>query len=193
MMFDVAAVFAPALGQIVCGDAYRVLRAGPVLMIALADGLGHGPHAELAAARFCDVVEANASMSLDGILGIADRELKPTRGAAGAILRLDKARGRVEFCGVGNVSIHAFGRSALSAVSTPGILGRRSRTIRAFEAILSRGDGFVLFTDGIESRAAWAKDLSGSAAQFADRVMNSHRKAHDDATCVVVRYGADGV
>ena len=46
----------PANGEVVCGDHCAVVAEGAVTLIAVADGLGHGPHAATAAQQFCAVV-----------------------------------------------------------------------------------------------------------------------------------------
>jgi hypothetical protein len=94
----------------------------------------------------------------------------------------------LQFAGVGNIAFGARSTSSVSAFSTAGILGRRIRTIRTWEAPLSPGDGLVLHTDGISPRFALG-DLPWStpSAAIADLILRSGGKRGDDATCVVVR------
>jgi hypothetical protein len=188
LSYEISTAGRPIDGETVSGDMGRVFEErGGGRLVALADGLGHGEAAALAAARFCEVVERRLSESLESILQAAAADLAGTRGAAGALLRL-LPHGRLEFAGVGNVGLMARTLFPVSAFSTAGILGRRIRTVRTFEASLSVGDDLILYTDGVSLRS----DLDGlpwgaSAIAIARAIVRDHGKPTDDATCMVVR------
>src|SRR5262249_47377740 len=137
MGFVARAAFRAAHGEEVCGDAWRAIERDGRLLVAVADGLGHGPAAREAAEQFCALAEARYAEPLEAVLSVARGALSSTRGAAAALLALDLDRATVSFSGLGNVSVVAFGGSALSAVSMPGILGRRALRMRTFAAPLS--------------------------------------------------------
>jgi hypothetical protein len=133
------------------------------------------------------VVEKHEGEPLVRILLTADRALVGTRGVAGALLRL-LPHGRLQFAGVGNVGLAASAAIHVAARSSAGILGRKVRNVRAWEATLSPGDGLVMYTDGISIRhdlreLPWG--AQGSA--IAEAVLRRDGKPTDDATCMVVR------
>ncbi len=181
----------PAAGETLCGDAYAIVRRGRTTLVALADGLGHGPHAARAAQAFCSHVEAAADRSLDAILASADGAIAGTRGVAAALLRLDPPA-HFEFAGVGNVVLRVLARKPLHPLSVAGTLGRRSaRRVRCERFPVERGDLLVMHTDGVSGRY----ELDGLRGTPPDRVarelLERHGHPHDDATCLVVEWDED--
>lgn len=95
------------------GDAWTCVRAGHLLTLMLADGLGHGPDAALASTAAVEAVRGSGHLPPAELLRRLDDALRGTRGAAAAVTQLDARAGRLRFCGVGNV-----GRGCARA--TPG-------------------------------------------------------------------------
>ncbi len=183
-----------AEGETLCGDAYAVVRRGRSTLVALADGLGHGPEAARAARAFCSHAEAVADRPLEAILESADRVVAETRGVAAALLRLDPP-GHFEFAGVGNVVLRAFSSRPIHPLSVAGVLGRRSaRKLRCERFPVDRGDLLVLFTDGVSGRWDFASFRGEAPGRLAQALLDAHGRTHDDATCLVVRWddGAGG-
>jgi len=183
----IAAAQIPAEGEEICGDAYAILN-GSTTLVAVADGLGHGPKANEAATSFCSFVESSRSLELPDILWEASRAISSTRGVAAVLLRLDPEAGVLSFAGVGNVDVQAVSRKPIRPVSMPGIVGHRIRKIVQFDYELSPGDLIAIYTDGISSRYQIGDFVHLDEQQMADAIMDSHRKKHDDATCLVIRY-----
>lgn len=182
----------PAEGEVLCGDAYVIVRRGPRTLVAVADGLGHGPEAARAARAFCSHAEAAADAPLETILASGDRAVAGTRGVAASLLRLDPP-GHAEFAGVGNVMLRVVGRAPAHPLSVAGILGRRNaRRLRCERFAVAHGDLLVLFTDGVSAR--WEANGLGADApdRLARALLDRHGRSHDDATCVVVRWGPPG-
>ncbi len=181
----------PAEGETLCGDAYTIVPRGRVTLVALADGLGHGPHAARAAQAFCSHVEAAADRPLDAIMASADRAIAGTRGVAAALLRLDPP-GHFEFAGVGNVVLRVLCRTPIHPFSVAGTLGRgNARRARCERFPVERGDLLVMHTDGVSGR--W--ELDGLRGEPPDRLarelLDVHGRSHDDATCLVVRWDGE--
>ena len=168
------------------GDAYVVLRTENVLL-AMADGLGHGPTAREAALAFCEFVSLHADWPLDAILRASSQAMAHTRGAAAGLLRIGLGTGRASFAAVGNVELRTASARPFHPVSTPGIVGRPFRNVVVFEYEMSPGDTLVLHTDGISSRMDPSLLAGLDEQDAADAVLREHGKDHDDATCVVVR------
>ncbi len=171
-------------GEDVCGDAYAVVSKQETTIV-VADGLGHGPEAAAAAQLICRYVEEHADESLDTILQGATLAAKGTRGAAVALLRIGARR--LSFSAVGNVELRTLTRRPFSPVGAPGIVARPLRRVRVFEHLFDSQDLFALFTDGISTSFSLDGYESQPVQRIAESVVSSHGKAHDDATCVVVR------
>lgn len=174
-------------GEAQCGDDVSVTRSDRSCIVAVADGLGHGVLAAMAARAAVGFVATNASEDVATLLLRADRALCTTRGVALAVLRFDLAEHRLEYGGVGNVELFAVSRQAIRAINCPGYLGGRARKILVSSYSLAPGDFIAVCTDGISSRASLVDHVGKRAAEAARAILTQHAKDHDDATCVVVR------
>ncbi|WP_437300663.1 SpoIIE family protein phosphatase [Sorangium sp. So ce426] len=174
-----------AAGEEIAGDEVVVVRQSPWVLIGLADGLGHGPHAAQAASAFCRYVEDHASMPIEDLLTGAGEQLASTRGAAAALLRIDESVGELEFSGVGNIAMKAITRTAMPSFCSAGILGRRVRRLRSFRFPISPGDVVLLHSDGISSGFDLGAFRDFDPEEMARRIVDAHKKSFDDATCVV--------
>lgn len=178
----------PADGETLCGDAYVIVPRGRTTLVALADGLGHGPEAARAARSFCAHVEADADAPLEEILAAADRAVAGTRGVAASLLRLDPP-GHAEFAGVGNVVLRVLGRTPVHPLNVAGIIGRRStRRLRCERFAVQHGDLLVMHSDGVSGRWALDAPSAGPPDRVARTLLETYGRPHDDATCVVVRW-----
>jgi negative regulator of sigma-B (phosphoserine phosphatase) len=186
MNLRIANVQRPARGETVCGDAFTVVT-GQVTIVALADGLGHGPLAAEASEAFCAYVERHEGQGLEQLLRGGTVALNGTRGAAAAVLRIDQVAGRVSFAGVGNIELQAVSREPIRPVCTPGIVGRPLRKVIAFHYNLHAGDLLALYSDGISSRFDLAAFRRLRTQGIAQAVLAQHGKSHDDATILVLR------
>jgi serine/threonine protein phosphatase PrpC len=180
----------PAVGQSVCGDVSVIARSAPTTLLCLADGLGHGPEANVAAAAACRYAEAHAAEPLERLLHGMDAALANLRGAAVSVLEIDLAAARARFAGVGNVDLRAVARTGVAPPTGPGVLGRGVRRVRVWEYPIAEGDLFVLVSDGISSRFDLEPMARLGAQALADRIVAQHHKSHDDGSCVVARVAA---
>jgi anti-sigma regulatory factor (Ser/Thr protein kinase) len=190
---EVAVVGRRLEGERVTGDDASFVRFDGHLLLALADGLGHGPNARLAAQRAIRAARASAALELPELMLACDRAVEGTRGCVLCLERLEQQTGAIDHAGVGDVSGALFGAgSARRLVNEAGLLGARGRRRppRMQRAQLQAGEVLVLFTDGIQSRV----DLSGEAFMLrqrpyaiAEHVLERWARGHDDAMVVVVR------
>lgn len=173
-------------GETKNGDAVLIKTLGDATLIALIDALGHGPAAADTAAVAVDFLRAQEDFSsvralMDGL----HQRMHGTRGAAVLLCVIEG--GHLVGCSVGNVELRSL-LDKLPAVLTPGIVGVRLRNMRIFEATLRAGERLVLFSDGLSSSLR-ALDAHGRGGLDAcDYLMLRHRRAHDDATVVVVDF-----
>jgi hypothetical protein len=181
----------PANGETLCGDAYAIVRRGPKTLVALADGLGHGPEAALAAQAFCSHAQASADRPLESILTSAHGAISGTRGVAAALLRLDPP-GHFEFAAVGNVVLRVFARKPIHPLSVAGTLGRRNvRPPRCERFAVEQGDLLVMHTDGVSDRYDLDRLRGEPPDRVAQQLLDVHGRSNDDATCLVVRWNGE--
>lgn len=183
---EVFAATRPLAGQAVNGDAYLDHSAGGMRIVSIADGLGHGPEANLASAKAVGILKENCSKDLYALVDILQSGLKDTRGVAMSVMRFSLAERCMEYIGVGNVELHSTNRS-ISPISYSGILGHALRKAKVFKYPYDEGDVFALFSDGLSGRFSLDPADARSCEEMARDLLASHGKAHDDATVVVVR------
>ena len=184
---EIATIHRPIHGERVCGDVSLVHR-GETTLVALADGLGHGPQAAEAAQAFCDFLAQHPDEPMEYLLRSASSAVSGTRGLAGGVLRFDERTHQVEFAGVGNIEVNAVSQSPIRPVCSPGIIGRPIRVIKPYQFAVVPGDLLVMHSDGLSSRMDLASLRTLAPAALAEKLLELYGKRHDDASCVVVRY-----
>jgi len=185
------AVVAPYPGETVCGDAWAFGLPGGKPTLMLVDGSGHGALAETAAAIAVETFLARLSENLMQLVENIHRALAPTRGAAVAVVQVDRAQQVARYVGVGNIigAILA-GGEAKRMVSHNGTAGHIAPRIREFTYPYT-GDGAVLLhSDGLSNRwdIAQYPGLTAAHPSLAAGVLyRDHRRGRDDASVVVMR------
>jgi anti-sigma regulatory factor (Ser/Thr protein kinase) len=191
---EVAIVARPHPDDTICGDDATFVRGDDDLVIAVVDGLGHGPLAREAAARAIATVHAASHLPLPELLARCDGELAATRGAVMAVARIDFAAASLEHAAIGNIvtRIHDADGTAHPLLSTAGTLGvsRPTRRLTAERASLAAPRILSAVSDGIVTRL----DLSGDVAVLrrhpifvAHHVMSRFARGSDDALVLVAR------
>jgi anti-sigma regulatory factor (Ser/Thr protein kinase) len=186
------AVQVPKPGEEVCGDQWGETGSEGCRTFLMADGLGHGTDAAIAATTAVDTLYKHPDLSLTEMLAAVHDALRHTRGAAVAIAELDRERGTVAFGGLGNISgiIFADGAPPRRMVSTNGTAGVEARHIRQFTYPWTEGATLVLHSDGIATHWSLA-DYPGLAAHdpaiVAGVVYRDFSRGNDDATILVAK------
>ena len=157
------------------------------IIFAVADGLGHGVEAAEASRAFCDFISKSVDEDIPELFGRASKAISSTRGAAAAIVRIDRETGILSFVGIGNIELQALSRKPIRPVCTPGIVGRPLRTVKQYDYSISSGDVIVLYSDGISSRLTLSNYRNLTPQEMADAILKDHGKYHDDATVLVVK------
>ncbi|WP_318199839.1 ATP-binding SpoIIE family protein phosphatase [Streptomyces sp. SCL15-4] len=178
-----------------CGDAWAWVRAGRLLTLLLADGLGHGPKAAHASATAVEELRRAGHLPPADILRRLHTALRPTRGAAVSVAQVDTERAELSFAGVGNVAARVRGEKAwTSLVSHPGIVGAYFPARVPVRRLPWRPDSLlVLHSDGLPSRwtppedpALLARDPSVVAAAILRDAGSPARPARDDTSVAVL-------
>ncbi|HET7814434.1 MAG TPA: ATP-binding SpoIIE family protein phosphatase [Candidatus Baltobacteraceae bacterium] len=150
----VAALTRPMDGETVCGDAWAAREPGTSTTLMLADGLGHGELAAMAAREavraFQDRADVDDVVALLEHIGAA---LRPTRGAAVGIVKIERDIERVTFAGIGNIAAWIDdGEQRRGLISAPGIAGAPIKRIRAIEAAFPKHSVLVMHSDGLSTK-----------------------------------------
>ncbi len=181
-------------GQPVSGDAHLVAPFEGGVLIAVIDGLGHGPEAHLAASAAVAVLARRPEAPVADLIQSCHAEIKSTRGVVLSLASFDTARGLVTWVGVGDVE------GVLLSASDPSRSGRRSLLLRngvvgyqlpsLRETIcpIATGDMLIFATDGVSHDFTATIPNGRSPRTVADDIIAKHGKSTDDALVLVARY-----
>jgi negative regulator of sigma-B (phosphoserine phosphatase) len=136
----------------VSGDACTVQEGEGSILLGLVDGLGSGEEAAKAARVAVACIQEHRSRPLLELLEECHASLRMTRGVVLGLLRIDLAAGQVRYVGVGNIGLCSMAREPFHPISYNGIVGYRLPRVHEFVGSYHRGDTFVLYSDGIDSR-----------------------------------------
>jgi phosphoserine phosphatase RsbX len=182
----------PMPGESVLGDRAVVDFAAQHVLLAVIDGVGHGPEAAAAARLAADTLTgsepdlATAALECHGVLA-------HTRGAALSLASIDRRDHTLTWVGIGNVESRLLHGSDPVPVSESlllhtGVVGHELPRLAPQTLSLAHGDLLIFATDGI--RREFADDLMprGSCREIANRILQDHRVGSDDALVLVARY-----
>ena len=176
------------------GDLYFVRTHPTGALLAVADGLGHGPGAARAASL---AIATLADRPNTGVLRLVEdchEALKGTRGAVLSVAAIDAVTQTMSWVSVGNVEallirMDAAGVCGREAVlQHGGIIGHRYPNPRAATLAIRPGDLLAFATDGIEGGFD-REILPGKHPQLiADGILRRYGKASDDALILIARW-----
>jgi negative regulator of sigma-B (phosphoserine phosphatase) len=188
---DVGSAVKPCPGELVSGDVVLSASTQRGRLVALIDGLGHGPGAADVATRAADAFREHAELPLGELFAVVHRTLRGTRGAVASAASFDLTSASFEFAGIGNVAVRVLSESSANERVTPlvrpGVLGSAFRSVTSQRLSFHEGDALLLYSDGVRSRfdALALRLLDARAA--AEDVLATASRNNDDASCVVVR------
>lgn len=175
----------PIPGQGESGDQYVVTGFDKGTLIAVIDGLGHGPAAAHAAHLAAATLAAHAHESVERLVRRCHEKLRPTRGAVMSIVSLHET-GSLTWIGIGNVEAMLLraaepeGKPA-SLLLRGGIVGDRLPGLMTATLAIAPGDLLLLATDGIGS--AFMRDIRQveHPARLVNHIFMRYAKTTDDA------------
>jgi serine phosphatase RsbU (regulator of sigma subunit) len=191
LVWDAAS--SPADGEDVSGDAYVVRSAADGYVLAVADGLGHGPEATLAANAAIAAATHPGEDSPSVLLRRSHEACSYTRGVVMTVVHVDTRRNEVCWAGVGNVEAvlvrnRLSGQSRRETAMLPGgVVGVALPPLKEQTYEIEPGDVLALATDGI--RGEFVSELMTLAApsSMTARIIDRHRLKADDALVLIAR------
>jgi len=180
------------------GDLHVVVPFAGGALVALLDGLGHGPEAAAASMAAVPVLQKYATEPVVGLVLKCHGSLNKTRGAVMSLASFDARASSMTWIGVGNVDgvlLRQKGAGGLrnEAIATrAGVVGFQLPPLRADTFPVSPGDTLILTTDGIRNGFSNAIMIWHSPRQIADSILAGFAKGNDDAHVVVARYVGAG-
>jgi anti-sigma regulatory factor (Ser/Thr protein kinase) len=182
----------PHPGEEMNGDAYFIRERAGRTLLAVVDGLGHGPGAKEAADVAIDQFDEWMGEALDEVLPALHNALRPTRGAVAGAAIIDRAAERFNYSGVGNIMVRVYGAPEhTTPVSTNGTLGARLGQLRVWTYPWHDGATLIMASDGLS--ASWEMDsypglLERTPQLLAGVLMRDYGRDADDATVLVARW-----
>jgi serine/threonine protein phosphatase PrpC len=178
------------------GDAFVIKYWGEGTLVAVIDGLGHGPFAQRAAQTAQRYVEAHVDQPLDLIFRGVGHACRATRGVVMALARFDRDGTRLTFASIGNIEARVSGGAEpMNLPARRGIVGVNAPNPAVTQHRWQPDHVLVLHSDGLTTLWRWEDfpDLRrASASVTARRLLQALAKDDDDATVLVVK-GRDEV
>ncbi len=189
--FEIGGMSIALEGELLSGDAWSFAIEPKGVSIFVADGLGHGHLAEVAAREAVKAYEENNALPAVDLLDTVHRATRSTRGAAVAVAKAEWRDGVVRFAGVGNISGVLVGPAGTRhMVSMSGIIGHEVRTFREFTYPWESGSLLVLYSDGLGTRwdfSAYPGLKHKPCSLIAGVLWRDHVRGRDDSTVIVAR------
>jgi anti-sigma regulatory factor (Ser/Thr protein kinase) len=190
--FEVGAIHVSKAGEEVCGDDWSWRQRDGRLALFVADGLGHGLLANEAATAATRLFATEHELNPSRVITDVHAALRPTRGAAVAMLSVDVERRTGAFSGLGNITgmviVPTGGRHNM--VSHNGTAGHSAGRIQEFHYPVPPQALIVMFSDGLSSQ--WDLSAYPGLAQRTPSVVagvlyRDFSRRRDDVTVVVAR------
>lgn len=182
-------------GQDACGDNWSARQEGSTSAILVADGLGHGETAAIAADQAVTAFQSSPALNPIEVIERVHRALMHTRGAAIAAALVDEDKHQLTYSGLGNIAatIESDG-PARHLVSLHGTAGHQARRLQEFSYSWADDDVLVMHSDGVS--AHWTLGAYPGLRQrdpltIAAVLLRDYSRGRDDATVVVAKRFSD--
>jgi serine/threonine protein phosphatase PrpC len=175
------------------GDLHVVRPFDRGVLVAVIDGLGHGPDAAAAASTAAETLERHAGERVITLIERCHESLRRTRGAVITLASLS-ASGAMSWAGVGNVEATLLraeprdGRRRERVMLAGGVAGHQLPAIRASEHPIRPGDTLTLATDGVRDGYLDLLAEYGRPDDVVGPILEQFGKGTDDALVLVARY-----
>jgi len=181
-------------GQTESSDRHVLSSSETALLVAVADGLGHGKKAAVAAKFAASILENSPGDPLPSLMGSCHEKLRRTRGIALSVASVDFRERLMTWLGVGNVQ-GVLVRAAENdrqfrqhLLLRAGVVGYRLPPLQISLAAVHPGDTLIFATDGVKRDFSVRLKKTESPQETADRILQEFRSGRDDALVLVVRF-----
>ena len=183
----------PMAGENVCGDRCCWWLSGDRLVLAVADGLGHGNDAANASGAAIACIANCLDEDCREIFLSCDTRLKNTRGAALAVSLIELSSGIMTVGTVGNIRVLLLREPKdLRLDGGRGIVGGGFKNFVPQTITLAAGDTLVMFSDGLDEfptlRETYTKPTISMNEQ-AQAILDRWARDDDDASVLIYRHG----
>jgi len=181
-------------GQSESGDRYVYERFADGVLLALVDGIGHGPEAAAAAEAACAILRTHASEPVIALAEHCHWGLRLTRGVVMSLAAFDLRNNSMTWLGIGNVqgALRRFrwpiDQSEELLFLRAGVVGSQLPPLQASVLPVFPGDLLVLATDGVQSGFAPQITSREAPTLTAQAILDRYNKRTDDALVLVARY-----
>lgn len=181
-------------GQGVSGDLHLVEKFADGVLLAVVDGVGHGPEATLAAKIAVDTLRSRPNESVHSLINRCHAALRDTRGVVMTVASWHGADGTMTWLGVGNVEGLLFRADSVRAPACEsvllrgGLVGAQLPDLYASVIPISNGDLLILASDGIRNDFEYDIVIKASPKRIADHILEKYFKGTDDALVLVARF-----
>jgi anti-sigma regulatory factor (Ser/Thr protein kinase) len=173
------------------GDAWDQEQHAGVRTVLVVDGLGHGVDAAKSAEACVNAFRTRTRLAPAERMEVLHAALRPTRGAAVAVVEIDPGRRIVRFAGLGNISASIYGEGPVRhLVSHHGTAGHVARKIGEYTYPWPPRAVLVVHSDGVASLRDLQRYpglLERDPGLVAGVLYRDFGRRRDDATVVVAR------
>lgn len=187
---SLGAVHAAKPGEAVAGDAWAWRLRTQRLVVMVADGLGHGLHAHDAAVAAVTTFAQIHEHAPARIVEDTHAALRPTRGAAVAVLAVDLDYRTVRYCGLGNISTTILHATRQSLVSMNGTAGHTASRLQEFQYPVPAESVVIMHSDGLGTQwdlGAYPGLRTRDPSVIAGVLYRDFSRRRDDVTVVVTK------
>lgn len=185
-----AGLTVPKKGEILSGDKWCIVSSDTTIHCLLVDGLGHGVEASDASKLAVKRFKENLHKAPNAVLNIIHTSLRGTRGAVGAVAKIDLENSRLFYCGLGNIAaLVANENKRKHLTSLNGTLGYEARKFLEVTEQWGPNSILIMHSDGLSSKTF--EDIytiaNEPAAIIAPWLYQKHSKGNDDSTVLVCK------
>ncbi len=190
--WGVAGIALPGFSE--SGDRHIVQLFEGGALLAVMDGLGHGPEAAAAALEASAILQTNAGENVISLMQRCHAGLKSTRGATISLASFSFRDGLMTWMGVGNVqgillrADRDRSDKEEALLLRPGVVGSHLPSLQAAVMPISPGDSLAFATDGVESNFDYSCLRCQPPGRAAESILARYAKGKDDALILVARY-----